>query len=454
MKLTTIILAAGKGTRMKSNLPKVLHKVCGRPMLEHVIDAARGAGSEREIVVIGSGADEVERAITDVEFALQAEQLGTGHAVKMAKDKINDMEGTVMILCGDTPLVTADILEKFIEYHDESKASATVLTAMMPDATGYGRIVRNQSGSVDKIVEHKDATEEELQIHEVNSGMYCFNAKILFEALEQVTNDNAQGEYYLTDVLGIIRDKGLLINAFVTNAFTQILGINSRYQLATAERILRQRKNIELMDSGVTILDPDSTFIDYDVSVGRDSIILPFTYLETGTKIGENCSIGPNCRLQNTKIGNDVTMQFVYSHDAEVDDDVIIGPYVHLRPGTKISKKVKIGNFVEVKNSTIGEGSKLPHLQYIGDCDMGSDVNMGCGTITVNYDGKKKFRTTIGNDVFVGCNSNLVAPVTIKDGAYIAAGSTITQDVPEGNLAIARARQVNKTDWKDKRHQE
>ena len=453
MKLTTIILAAGKGTRMKSNLPKVLHKVCGRPMLEHVIDAARGAGSEREIVVIGSGADEVEKAITDVEFALQAEQLGTGHAVKMAKDKINDMEGTVMILCGDTPLVSADLLEKFIENHEQSKATATVLTAMMPDATGYGRIVRNQSGSVDKIVEHKDATEEELQIHEVNSGMYCFDVKALFDALEKVTNDNAQGEYYLTDVLGIIREQGLLINAFVTNAFTQILGINSRYQLATAERILRQRKNIELMDSGVTILDPDSTFIDYDVEIGRDSIILPFTYLETGTKIGENCSIGPNCRLQNTKIGNNVTMQFVYSHDAEVDDDVIIGPYVHLRPGTKINKKVKIGNFVEVKNSNIGEGSKLPHLQYIGDTDMGTNVNVGCGTVTCNYDGKKKYRTTIGDNVFVGCNTNLVAPVTVNNGAYIAAGSTINQDIPENSLAIARARQVNKPAWKDRRQQ-
>ena len=453
MKLTTIILAAGKGTRMKSNLPKVLHKVCGRPMLEHVIEAARGAGSEREIVVIGSGADEVEKAITGVEFALQAEQLGTGHAVKMAKDKLNDTEGTVMILCGDTPLVTADLLEKFIEYHEQSKATATVLTAMMPDATGYGRIVRNQSGSVDKIVEHKDATEEELQIHEVNSGMYCFDVKSLFDALEKITNDNAQGEYYLTDVLGIIRSQGLLINAFVTNAFTQILGINSRYQLATAERILRQRKNLELMENGVTILDPDSTFIDCDVEIGRDTTILPFTYLEAGTKIGENCSIGPNCRLQNTKIGSNVTMQFVYSHDAEVDDGVVIGPYVHLRPGTHISKNVKIGNFVEVKNSNIGEGSKLPHLQYIGDTDMGSNVNVGCGTVTCNYDGKKKYRTTVGDNVFIGCNTNLVAPVTVNSGVYIAAGSTINMDIPENNLAIARARQVNKADWKDKRQQ-
>ncbi len=451
MKVTTIILAAGKGTRMKSALPKVLHKVCGKPMLEHVINAAKGAGSEREIVVIGSGAEEVEKSITGVEFALQAEQLGTGHAVKMAKDKIANADGIVMILCGDTPLVTSDLLTKFIESHEQSKATATVLTAIMPDATGYGRIVRNQSGTVDKIVEHKDASPEELQIHEVNAGIYCFDIKTLFEALDKVTNDNAQGEYYLTDVLGIIRDKGLIINAMISNDFTQILGINSRQQLALAERILRQRKNFELMDSGVTILDPDSTFIDSDVEIGRDSTILPFTYIENGTVIGENCSIGPNCRLQDTKIGNNVIMQFVYAHECEVDDDVVIGPYVHLRPGTKISKKVKIGNFVEVKNSTIGEGTKLPHLQYIGDSDVGENVNIGCGTVTCNYDGKKKHRTTIGDNVFIGCNTSLVAPVKIGSNAYTAAGSTITQDVPENNLAIGRARQVNKSTWKDKR---
>ena len=415
MKFTTIILAAGKGTRMKSALPKVLHKVCGKPMLEHVIEAARGAGSEREIVVIGSGADEVREKISDVEFALQAEQLGTGHAVKMAKDKISNVSGTVMILCGDTPLVTSELLNNFIESHEQSKAAATVLTAIMPDATGYGRIVRNQSGTVDKIVEHKDATEEELQIHEVNSGMYCFDIKTLFDALENVNNNNSQGEYYLTDVLEIIRNQGLLINAFVTTAFTQIFGVNSRYQLATAERFLRQRKNIELMDNGVTILDPDSTFIDSDVEIGRDTIIYPFTYIEGNITIGENCNVGP---------------------------------FVHIRPGSKIGDSVRIGNFVEIKNSNIGKGTKLPHLQYIGDSDVGENVNIGCGSVTCNYDGKKKYRTTIGDNVFIGCNTNLVSPVNIGSGAYTAAGSTITQDVPFG-----RARQVNKSTWKDKRTQ-
>ena len=451
MEFTTIILAAGKGTRMKSKLPKVLHKVCGKPMLEHVIGAAKGAGSTREIVIIGNGADEVREKINGVEFALQSEQLGTGHAVKMAKDNLANVEGVALILCGDTPLVTSELLTKFVESHMNSKAVATVLTAMMPDATGYGRIVRNQSGTIDKIVEQKDATDEELQIHEVNSGIYCFDIKTLFESLEKITNNNAQNEYYLTDVLAIIREQGLVVNALVSNDFTQILGINSRQQLALSERILRQRKNFQLMDSGVTILDPDSTFIDYDVEINRDTTILPFTYIESGTKIGENCSIGPNCRLQNTTIGNNVTLQFVYAHECKIDDDVNIGPYVHLRPGTHIGKGVKIGNFVEVKNSNIGEGSKLPHLQYIGDTDMGANVNVGCGSVTCNYDGKQKHRTTIGDNAFIGCNTNMVAPVNIGSGAYTAAGSTITRDVPEHNLAVARARQENKSNWKDKR---
>lgn len=418
MKFTTIILAAGKGTRMKSKLPKVLHKVGGKPMLEQVINVTKQAGSTREIVVIGNGAEKVKQRINGVEFALQAEQLGTGHAVMMTKDKITAEDETVMILCGDTPLITSDLLKSFAESHEQTKAAVTILTAIMPDATGYGRIVRNQSGMVDKIVEHKDASEEELQIHEVNSGMYCFNAKILFEALSNITNENAQGEYYLTDVIGIIREQGFLINAYVTNDFTQIFGINSRLQLATAERILHQRKNFELMENGVTIIDPDTTFIDIDVEIGRDTIIYPFTYIEGKIKIGEDCQIGP---------------------------------FVRIRPESDIANGVKIGNFVEVKNSKIGKGTKLPHLQYIGDSDVGENVNIGCGSVTCNYDGKKKYRSKIGNNVFIGCNTNIVSPVEIGDNAYTAAGSTITQNVPENNLAVGRSRQTNISNWKDKR---
>ena len=321
----------------------------------------------------------------------------------------------------------------------------------MPDATGYGRIIRAEDGSVERIVEQKDADDEQKKIREINSGIYCFDIKTLFKALESVTNDNAQGEYYLTDVLEIIKLGGDKISAVTAEDFTETLGINSRQQLAVAEKILRRRKNDQLMADGVTLMDPSSTFIDSNVEIGRDTVIYPFTWIEGNTKIGTDCAIGPNSRLQNMTVGNRVTAQFIYGHDCEVGDDVTIGPYVHLRPGTKISNKVKIGNFVEVKNSNIGEGSKLPHLQYLGDCDMGSNVNVGCGTVTCNYDGKKKYRTTIGDNVFVGCNTNLVAPVEVEEGAYIAAGSTITTKVPKNNLAIGRARQKNFPDWNDRR---
>ena len=450
--LVTVVLAAGKGTRMKSALPKVLHRVGGKSMLQHVLDAASEAGAKRNIVVVGFGGDEVKEAIgSQAEFVVQQEQLGTGHAVQQTAGLLQNETGTVMVLCGDTPLLTGALLKKLYDAHKEAAAKATVLTAIMPDATGYGRIIRTATGTVAKIVEHKDATDEERKVREVNSGIYCFEAKDLFAALAEVTCDNAQGEYYLPDVLGILRSKGEKIWAVAADDYESTLGINSRVQLAGAEKILRRRKNIELMDNGVTIMDPDSTFVDADVTVGRDTVIYPFTWLEGKTTVGERCQIGPNTRFTDTTIGNDVTAHFSYGHECEIEDEVILGPYVHLRPNTKLAHKVKIGNFVEVKNSNIGEGTKLPHLSYIGDCDMGSGVNMGCGTITVNYDGKTKFRTKIGNDAFIGCNSNLVAPVEVGDGAYVGAGSTITKYVPPADLAIARARQTNISGWADKR---
>ncbi len=450
--LVTVVLAAGKGTRMKSALPKVLHRVGGKSMLQHVLDAASAAGARRNIVVVGFGGEQVKEAIGEqAEFVVQKEQLGTGHAVQQAADLLQNETGTVMVLCGDTPLLTGDLLKRLYEEHLAADAKATVLTAIMPDATGYGRIIRTASGTVEKIVEHKDATEAERQVREVNSGIYCFAAKELFTALSEVTCDNAQGEYYLPDVLEILRKKGEKIWAVAADDYESTLGINSRVQLAGAEKILRRRKNIELMDNGVTILDPDSTFVDAGVTIGRDTVLYPFTWLEGSTTVGENCEIGPNTRFTDTKIGDAVKAQFSYGHECEIADGVTMGPYVHLRPNTKLAPKVKIGNFVEVKNSNIGEGTKLPHLSYIGDCDMGSGVNMGCGTITVNYDGKTKFRTKIGNDAFIGCNSNLVAPVEVGDGAYVGAGSTITKYVPPADLAIARARQTNISGWADKR---
>lgn len=452
MNLVTIILAAGKGTRMKSALPKVLHKAGGCPMLAHVLRAAKNAGATRNVVVTGFGAAEVEAAFAgQAEFVRQNEQLGTGHAVRQAEGLLADTQGTVMVLCGDTPLLTGEILQKLCDEHTKSGAKATVLTAVLADSTGYGRIVRAADGSVTKIVEEKDANDQERQIKEVNSGIYCFDIVALFDALKKVTNDNAQGEYYLPDVLKILRDGGEKIWATATADAEAILGINSRRQLAVAEKILRRRKNDELMDDGVTIIDPDSTFIDSEVEIGRDTVIYPFTFIEGKTKIGENCEIGPGTRLQNVMMGNNVKGQFGYAHDAVIDDNVNWGQYVHIRPNTHLKNGVKIGNFVEVKNSSVGEGTKLPHLSYIGDSDVGAGVNMGCGTITVNYDGKKKFRTVIGDNAFVGCNSNLVAPVTVEDGAYIGAGSTITKTVPAGNLAIARSRQTNIENWADKR---
>ena len=413
--LVTVILAAGKGTRMKSKLPKVLHKAGGKTMLQHVIDAAKAAGAKRNIVVTGFGGEMVREAIGDqAEFVTQTEQLGTGHAVLQTKDLLKDETGTVMVLCGDTPLLTGALLKKL---YDELVA----------------------------------AEAKEREVREVNSGIYCFAAKDLFEALSHVTNDNAQGEYYLPDVLEILKKKGEKIWAVAADDYEDTLGINSRLQLAGAEKILRRRKNEELMSEGVTIMDPATTYIDDDVKVGRDTVIYPMTWLEHGTVIGEECEIGPNVRFQDVKCGNRVTGQFIYAHECQIDDDVKLGQFVHLRPNTHLFEGVKIDNFIEVKNSNIGKGSKLPHLSYIGDCDMGENVNMGCGTITVNYDGKAKHRTKIGNNAFVGCNSNLVAPVTIEDDAYIAAGSTITKTAPKGKLSIARARQTVIESWHDKR---
>ena len=437
---------------MKSAMPKVLHKAGGKAMLQHVIDAAQAAGAKRNIVVVGFGGAVVQEAVgTQAEVVVQKDQLGTGHAVLQAAPLLREEHGTVMVLCGDTPLLTGELLKKLYDAHREAGAKATVLTAVMPDATGYGRIIRTATGTVEKIVEHKDATDAERRVQEVNSGIYCFEKDDLFAALAQVTCDNAQGEYYLPDVLSILRQKGEKIWAVAADDYESTLGINSRVQLAGAEKILRRRKNIELMESGVTIMDPDSTFIDADVTVGRDTVIYPFTWLEGDTHVGENCTLGPSSRFSDAIIGSGVTAQFVYAHSCEMADGVTMGPYVHIRPNTKLAAKVKIGNFVEVKNSNIGLGTKLPHLSYIGDCDMGGGVNMGCGTITVNYDGKKKYRTVIGDNAFVGCNSNLVAPVTIGDGAYVAAGSTITKEVPPSDLAVARARQKNIAGWADKR---
>lgn len=447
-----VILAAGKGTRMKSALPKVLHAVGGKSMLRHVMTAAEQAGAKRMLVVVGFGGDKVQAEIgAAAEFVLQAEQLGTGHAMMQVQPVLAGFSGTILLLCGDTPLLTGQALLDLVAAHQQSGAAATVLTAMPADATGYGRILRDESGQVLGIVEQKDATAEQKQIGEINTGIYCFEAAPLFAALAGLTCNNAQKEYYLTDVLAILAQAGQQVGAVEVADFQETLGINSRLQLAEAEKILRQRKLVELMDSGVTVMDPASTFVDASVSVGEDTVLYPFTWLEGETTIGRDCRIGPNSRISDSQLGDAVTLHFSYAHECKIAGGVSVGPYVHLRPDTELAAGVKVGNFVEIKNSRVGVGSKLPHLSYIGDADIGSGVNIGCGTITVNYDGKKKHRTVVGDTAFVGCNSNLVAPVSVGSGAYIAAGSTITKDVPDGALGVGRARQSNIAGWVEKK---
>lgn len=450
-ELRAVILAAGKGTRMRSKLPKVLHKVGGKAMLQHVLDAADAAGAAEKIVIVGHGAELVESMVGEQgKIVLQAEQLGTGHAVMQTKDALAGFTGTAMILCGDTPLLDGEELKKFYEAHVQSGAAATVLTAFMDNPFGYGRIVRDADGNVQGIVEEKDADAQQKLIKEINTGIYCLECPLMFDVLATLTCDNAQGEYYLTDVLTKLNEAGKKVGGVVTEDSDMVMGINSRRQLAEAESVMRVRILNKLMDEGVTIMDPASTFIESSVTIGRDTVIYPFTWLEGNTEIGEDCEIGPNVRLTNVEVGNGTHLQFVYGHDCKVCDEVTAGPYVHLRPDTVIGNKVKIGNFVEVKNSNVGTGTKLPHLTYIGDSDIGSGVNMGCGCITVNYDGKKKHRTVIEDNAFVGCNTNLVAPVTVKAGCYIGAGSTITKEVPENSLGIARAKQKNIEGWAEK----
>lgn len=450
-QLMAVILAAGKGTRMKSALPKVLHQVGGKPMVQHVLDAATFAGAAKSVVIIGFGAQTVADALAgQTEFAVQAEQLGTGHAVMQAKEQLADFDGTVMVLCGDTPLLTGELLQKLYAEHNKEQAAATVLTAVMPDPTGYGRVIRDTAGQVIKIVEHKDAAPAELKVSEINTGIYCFEARLLLKALEGLTCNNVQGEYYLTDVVAILNNQGQKVWAVSAADHRETMGINSRVQLAEAECIIRQRKVQSLMENGVTIMDPQSTFIDAQVEIGPDTVIYPFTWIEGQSKIGANSSIGPNSRLTNTTVGENVTLHFSYAHDSTIGNDVTVGPYVHLRPNTELKDGVKVGNFVEVKNSVVGKKSKIPHLSYIGDTDMGAGVNIGSGTITVNYDGKHKHRTTIEDDAFIGCNTNLVAPVTVGQGSYVGAGSTITKNVPPKSLGVARARQNNIEGWVEK----
>lgn len=446
-----VILAAGKGTRMKSKLYKVLHPVCGKPMVEHVIDQISNLHTQKIVTIVGHGAEKVKGYLGDKsEFALQAEQLGTAHAVRQAEEILAKEDGCTLVVCGDTPLIKSETMESLVKYHQEQEAKATILTAYAEHPDGYGRIIRSQEGTVERIVEHKDASVDERQVKEINTGTYCFDNRALFETLKKVSNDNVQGEYYLPDVIEILKDAGEKVTAYQTQDFDETLGVNDRVALSQAEKIMRERINSNHMRNGVTLISPENTYIGPDVTIGSDTVIHPGTVLSGHTAIGEDCQIGPNSEINNCRIGDRTTIRQSIAADSEIGCDVAIGPFAHIRPASEIHDEVKVGNFVEIKKSVFGKGSKASHLSYIGDAEVGSDVNIGCGSITVNYDGKNKFLTKIEDGVFIGCNSNLVAPVTVGKGAYVAAGSTITEDVPGESLSIARARQINKENYVQK----
>lgn len=444
----TIIMAAGKGTRMKSKLYKVLHPVCGKAMVDHVLTQVEKIHPDEIVTVVGSGAEKVEALLGDrSEFAVQKEQLGTGHAVLQAEKLLGGKKGTTLIASGDTPLLTAETFEKLMAYHRDKGAKATILTAKAPNPFGYGRVIRNDLGTVQKIVEQKDATHEETLVDEVNTGIYCFDNQALFEALHKVTNDNAQGEYYLTDVIEILKNQGEVVAAYKMADFDESMGVNDRIALAAATKVMQRRINEGHMRDGVTIVDPASTYIDADVQIGADSVIEPNVYLKGKTVIGQDCVIGTHSELINATIEDNVTVTSSTIEDSVMHHGSNIGPNSHLRPQSDIGEDVHIGNFVEVKKATIGARTKVGHLTYVGDATLGTDINVGCGVVFVNYDGVKKWHTNVGSHSFIGSNSNIVAPVEVADHSFIAAGSTITKDVPFHAMAIARARQTNKDNF-------
>lgn len=450
--VAAVILAAGKGTRMKSGLVKVLHPVAGRPMIAWPVDAARNAGAAPLVLVIGHQANAVLhhfRDADDIRCCMQEEQLGTGHAVACARDALSGFSGTVLILCGDTPLLRTETLSQLIRFHRSQGSALTVLTAVLPDPDGYGRVVRDESGRVLGIVEQKDATPEQQAICEINSGIYCMEADFLFNNISKIDSNNAQKEFYLTDLVAMAAQQGLTCLALSTDDCGEIMGVNDRVQLAEAARILRRRINNDLMLSGVTIIDPEQTYIDHGVSIGPDTIIHPNCHLADGTAIGSGCEIEHGVSISGCRIGDDCHIKAgSVLEDAELRGDVAVGPMAHLRPGTILHDHVKIGNFVETKKAVMGKGSKASHLTYLGDAEIGSDVNIGCGTITCNYDGVNKHRTIIGDQVFIGSDVQLVAPVSVGRNSLVAAGTTVTQDVPPDSLAIARVPQVNKEGWR------
>lgn len=446
-----IILAAGKGTRMKSALYKVLHPVCGKPMVEHIMNRVQEIQPTEIVTIVGHGAKRVQEQLGErTHYALQAEQLGTGHAVLQAASFLQGKKGTTLVISGDTPLLTSETLQALFEYHEDKKAAATVLTAHASDPTGYGRIIRDEAGTVLKIVEQKDATPSEAQVKEINTGTYCFDNELLFDALANIDTNNAQGEYYLTDIMEILKDAGDVVAAFQTADFTESLGVNDRVALAEANQIMRERINTTHMRNGVTLVNPKATYIDADVTIGAETVIEPGVYLKGKTTIGEGCQLLGQTQIVDSTIGSQVTITSSVIEESIVHDQVDIGPFAHLRPHAEIKEQAHIGNFVEVKKATIGKRTKVGHLTYVGDATLGEDINVGCGVVFVNYDGKQKHHTTVADHAFIGSAANLIGPVNLGKNAVVAAGSTITEDIPDDAMGIARARQVNKEQFASK----
>jgi len=444
--LATIILAAGKGTRMKSTTAKVLHPIAGIPMLAYPVKAVCELGCRKIIVVVGYQHERIEAAFCNqgLVFVHQDQQLGSGHAVAVAEQALRGFIGEVLILCGDVPFIQPQTLVDFITAHRSAQAALSVLSVVVDDPSGYGRIVRAADGNFSAIVEHRDADQEQRQIREINTGIYCCAHPLLFEALRQVGTDNDQGEYYLPDIVAIIARMGNRVQAVCMSNPQEVQGINNRYDLAQAERLMRERIAAAHMANGVTLLDPAATYIEAEVQIGADTVIFPGTLITRGSVIGEACTLENNCIIDRCQLGNRVRVRACsVLEQSTIADDAIIGPFAHLRPESIVEERAHIGNFVEVKKSRIGRGSKANHLTYIGDATIGKDVNVGAGTITCNYDGRKKHPTIIGDHVFIGSNTALVAPVTIGEHAVIGAGSTITKNVPSNALAVARGKQTN-----------
>lgn len=451
---TAVILAAGEGTRMKSDTPKVMHKVCGVPMLEHVIRASRDAGASKIVVVVGKHRDVITEAFRDykdTKFVVQEEQKGTGHALMQAQKAVGE-NSLLTVLYGDMPMITPESISSMVKFHKEQNAAATVMTAKVENPTGYGRII-SEGDKVLLIREEKDATQEEKAINEINSGFYCFESSVAFNALEKIDNNNKQGEYYLTDIVEVLNEENKDVIAFRLQDPEELSGVNDRCQLAHVQKLIQEKIIKKHMENGVTFLNPDNTLVDIDVEIGKDTIIYPGVILEGNTKIGQGSKIIGASRIIESSIGDNVEIVSSQIQYSSISDNVKMGPFSHIRPDCAIGSNVKIGDFVELKNTKVGDGTKIPHLSYVGDSTVGSKINIGAGVIVVNYDGYEKHPTIIEDGAFIGCNSNLIAPAHVGADSFVAAGSTITQEVPKDSLAIARGRQVNKKDWVKKRRQ-